>query len=42
MAEDKAFLAAVRGEAPCLVTGEDGLNALRVAELIRQDIAKRL
>lgn len=42
MAEDKAFLAAVRGEAPCLVTGEDGLNALRVAELIRADIAKRL
>lgn len=42
MAEDKAFIAAVRGEAPCLVTGEDGLNALRVAELIRSDIAKRL
>lgn len=42
MAEDKAFLAAVRGEGPCLVTGEDGLNALRVAELIREDIAKRL
>lgn len=42
MAEDKAFIAAVRGEGPCLVTGEDGLNALRVAELIRADIAKRL
>lgn len=42
MAEDKAFVAAVRGEGPCLVTGEDGLNALRVAELIRADIAKRL
>jgi len=42
MAEDKAFISAVRGEGPCLVTGEDGLNALRVAELIRADIAKRL
>jgi predicted dehydrogenase len=42
MAEDSAFLAAVRGEAPCLVTGEDGLNALKVAELIREDIARRL
>ncbi|MCB9073080.1 MAG: Gfo/Idh/MocA family oxidoreductase [Bdellovibrionaceae bacterium] len=42
MAEDSAFVSAVRGEAPCLVTGEDGLNALRVAELIREDIKRRL
>lgn len=40
--EDSAFVKAVRGEAPCVVTGEDGLRALHVAEQIRGEIKKRL
>ena len=35
-AELTAFAAAVRGEAPLVVTGWDGLEALRLAEAIRQ------
>ncbi len=42
MVEDKAFVDAVRGVQPCLVSGEDGLRALEVAELIRADIQKRI
>jgi predicted dehydrogenase len=40
--EDRAFIDAVRGEKPCMVTGEDGLRALQVAEMIRADIQKRI
>jgi predicted dehydrogenase len=40
--EDIAFIKAVRGEAPCLVTGEDGLKALNVAEQVRAEIQKKL
>lgn len=42
MAEDKSFIDAVRGVAPCRVTGEDGLRALKVAEMIREDIQRRI
>lgn len=42
MAEDLSFIHAVLGKSPCLVTGRDGLNALQVAEMIRDDIKKRL
>jgi predicted dehydrogenase len=42
MVEDRAFIDAVRGEKPCMVTGEDGLRALQVAEMIRADIQKRI
>lgn len=42
MVEDRAFIDAVRGDKPCLVSGEDGLRALEVAELIRADIQKRI
>ena len=40
-AEIDAFLAAVRGDAECVVTGADGLAALELAELIRNDIERR-
>ena len=33
-AEQEAFLAAVRGEAPVAVSGEDGLRALQLAQLL--------
>lgn len=42
MVEDQAFIDAVLQKKPCLVTGEDGLRALEVAELIRADIQKRI
>lgn len=42
MVEDRAFIDAVCGVKPCLVTGEDGLRALKVAEMIRDDIQKRI
>lgn len=42
LAEDTAFIEAVLGRSPCLVTGEDGLRALQVAEMIRADIQKRI
>jgi predicted dehydrogenase len=35
------FMAAIRGEAKPSVTGEDGLNALVLADLIDQHIDKR-
>lgn len=40
-AEVDAFLAAVRGDADCIVSGDDGLAALELAELIRADIERR-
>jgi predicted dehydrogenase len=42
LVEDQAFIDAVLQRKPCLVTGEDGLRALEVAELIRADIQKRI
>lgn len=42
LAEDTAFVKAVLGQGPCFVTGRDGLQALNVAEMIREDIRKRL
>jgi predicted dehydrogenase len=33
-AEQEAFLAAVRGEAPVAVTGRDGLKALELAQAV--------
>lgn len=42
MVEDQAFIDAVLQKKPCLVTGEDGLRALEVAEMIRADIQKRI
>ena len=40
-AELEAFVQAVRGEAPLVVTGWDGLEALRLAEAIRQSGRER-
>jgi UDP-N-acetylglucosamine 3-dehydrogenase len=40
-AELEAFVKAVRGEAPLLVTGWDGLEALRLAEAVRQSGRER-
>lgn len=42
MVEDQAFIDAVNGVKPCLVSGEDGLRALEVAEMIRADIQRRI
>jgi predicted dehydrogenase len=42
MVEDQAFIDAVLQKKPCLVSGEDGLRALEVAEMIRADIQKRI
>ncbi len=42
LAETKSFVDAVLNNKECVVTGEDGLVALRLAETINQDIARRL
>lgn len=42
MAEDASFVQAALGQGACLVTGQDGLKALEVAEMIRDDIKRRL
>lgn len=42
LAETRAFVHSVRANEPCLVSGEDGLVAMRLAERIREDIYKRL
>lgn len=42
LAETKAFLQAVRGEAPVIVSGQDGLRALQLAEQILYDIHQRI
>ncbi|MDB5315921.1 MAG: putative dehydrogenase [Rhodospirillales bacterium] len=39
-AEQAGFLAAVRGEAPCVVPGEAGLAALRVALAVEEAVAR--
>jgi predicted dehydrogenase len=41
LAETKAFADAIRDDTPCIVSGTDGLAALRLAELIGADIAQR-
>ena len=40
--ETKSFVNSILDDKPCLVTGEDGLQALVIAEQIRQDIYQRL
>ncbi|MEE8433255.1 MAG: Gfo/Idh/MocA family oxidoreductase [bacterium] len=40
LAEIQAFLAAVRGEAPLIVGGEEGLRAMSVAARVMEDIAR--
>jgi len=41
MAEVEAFLAAIRDDSECLVSGHDGQAALELAELITADIERR-
>jgi predicted dehydrogenase len=41
LAETKAFVAAIRNDTPCEVSGGDGVAALRLAEWISEEIAKR-
>lgn len=40
--ETRAFVAAIRGEAPVIVSGRDGLSALRLAEKIIENALHRL
>jgi predicted dehydrogenase len=40
-AEIDAFLAVIRGDSECIVTGHDGFAALKLAELIIADIERR-
>ena len=42
MAETLAFVNSIRNDEPCVVTGADGLMALRLAEQIEADIRGRL
>jgi predicted dehydrogenase len=41
LAETKAFIEAIVADKPCVVSGDDGLAALKLAETISADIAKR-
>jgi predicted dehydrogenase len=41
LAETKAFVASILEDKPCVVSGGDGLAALRLAEMIGADIARR-
>ncbi|HZF31846.1 MAG TPA: Gfo/Idh/MocA family oxidoreductase [Gammaproteobacteria bacterium] len=41
LAETKAFVASIRNDTPCEVSGADGVAALRLAEWIGGEIAKR-
>ena len=41
LAETAAFVAAIRDDTPCLVSGEDGRAALELAETIAAEIARR-
>jgi predicted dehydrogenase len=40
-AEAEAFIAAIRNDTPCLVSGRDAEAALALAELITADINRR-
>ncbi len=42
LAETRAFVQSVLTGEPCVVSGEDGLVAMRLAEQIREDIYRRL
>ncbi len=42
LAETRAFIEAIRGNKPCVVSGQDGLVAMALAERVRDDIHKRL
>lgn len=42
LAETRAFIKAIRENKPCVVSGEDGLVAMALAEQVRDDIYKRL
>ena len=42
LAETKAFVDAIRNDTPVVVSGEDGLIALRLATLIQKEVYKRL
>jgi predicted dehydrogenase len=41
LAETKSFVAAIRNDTPCEVSGADGVAALKLAEWIGEEIAKR-
>ncbi len=41
LAETKAFVAAIRDDTPCIVSGTDGLASLELAEMIGADIERR-
>jgi predicted dehydrogenase len=41
LAETTAFLASIRDDTPCLVSGEDGLAALELAETVSREIERR-
>jgi predicted dehydrogenase len=41
LAETKAFVEAIVGDKPCVVSGADGLASLELAEMIGADIARR-
>jgi predicted dehydrogenase len=41
LAETKAFVEAVVEDSPCIVSGDDGLASLELAEMIGADIARR-
>ena len=41
LAETRAFVASIRNDTPCEVSGADGVAALRLAEWISEEIAKR-
>jgi predicted dehydrogenase len=41
LAETKAFVEAIVGDRPCVVSGADGLASLELAEMIGADIARR-
>ena len=42
MVETSAFINSIQNDQPCVVTGEDGLMALRLAEQVESGIYKRL
>jgi len=42
LSETKSFVEAIRNGTECLVSGEDGLVAMDLAEKVRHDIARRL
>jgi hypothetical protein len=41
LAETKAFVEAIVGDKPCVVSGADGLASLELAEMIGADISRR-